>query len=100
MDPCELRLARGDEAVARLVDEATPLFEFAIRSVVDRHHCATPEGQAAALEETAPIVARIKDPAIRHRYAVMPSGLLGYVTDNQFVVRRVSQFAQRERERA
>ncbi len=100
MDPCELRLAKGDEAVRQLVDEATPLFEFAIRSAVDQHHTATPEGQAAALEQTAPIVARIKDPAIRHRYAVMLSGLLGYVTDNQFVVRRISRVAQWERERA
>ncbi len=99
MDPCELRLAKGDEAVRRLVDECTPLFEFAIRSVVDGHHTATPEGQAAALEETAPIVARIKDPAIRHKYAVMLSGLLGYVTDNQFVVHRIGQLARWERER-
>jgi DNA primase len=99
MDPCELRLAKGDESVRQLVDESTPLFEFAIRSVVDRFDTYRPEDQAAALEEAAPIVARIKDPAIRHRYAVMLSGLLGYVTDNQFVVHRISQLARWDRER-
>lgn len=98
MDPCELRLAQGDEAVRQLVEESTPLFEFAIRSVVDRHDCDAPEGQAAALEEAAPIVAHIKDSSIRHKYAVMLSGLLGYVTDNQFVVRRVGQLARWARE--
>ena len=29
MDPCDLRLAKGDEAVAELVQPRTPLFEFA-----------------------------------------------------------------------
>ncbi len=98
MDPCELRLAQGDEAVRQLVEGSTPLFEFAIRSVIDRHEADTPEGQAAALEEAAPIVARIKDTAIRHKYAVMLSGLLGYVTENQVAVRRVSRLAARYRE--
>ena len=96
MDPCELRLAKGDSAVEQVVEGRTPLFEFAIRSVVEQHDSLSPEGQAAALEATAPIVARIKDQAIRHKYAVMLSGLLGYVTDTQFVVRRVSQLARWE----
>ncbi|MEV0121465.1 DNA primase [Streptomyces sp. NPDC050703] len=99
MDPCELRLAQGDEAVRNLVEASTPLFEFAIRSIVQQHDAESPEGQAAALEESAPIVAKIKDQAIRHRYAVMLSGLLGYVTDTQFVVHRVAQLARWARER-
>ncbi|MFE2427270.1 DNA primase [Streptomyces sp. NPDC059373] len=99
MDPCDLRLAKGDGAVHQVVEGRTPLFEFAIRSVVDQHDPTTPEGQASALEAVAPIVARIKDLAIRHKYAVMLSGLLGYVTDNQFVVQRVSQLARWDRDR-
>ena len=99
MDPCELRLAKGDAAVEQVVEGRTPLFEFAIRSVVEQYDSLSPEGQSAALQATAPIVARIKDQAIRHKYAVMLSGLLGYVTDTQFVVRRVSQLAAWEHER-
>jgi DNA primase len=99
MDPCELRLAKGDSAVEQVVEDRTPLFEFAIMSVVAQYDSASPEGQSAALEATAPIVARIKDQAIRHKYAVMLSGLLGYVTDNQFVVRRISQLARWEQSR-
>ncbi|MGA5128713.1 DNA primase [Streptomyces olivoreticuli] len=98
MDPCELRLDRGDEAVRQLVDDSTPLFEFAIRSVVERHEADTPEGQAAALEEAAPIVAGIKDSSIRHQYAVRLAGLLG-ILDTQFVVMRVGQLARWARER-
>ncbi|MGW2601953.1 DNA primase [Streptomyces klenkii] len=98
MDPCELRLADGDDAVRRLVEESTPLFEFAIRSVVARHTVEDPEGQAAALEEAAPIVANIKDGSIRHQYAVRLAGLLG-ILDTQFVVMRVGQLARWARER-
>ncbi|WP_330477632.1 DNA primase [Streptomyces platensis] len=98
MDPCDLRLAKGDDAVKQLVEGRTHLFEFAIRSVVSRFD-ASPEGQAAALEAAAPIVAQIKDMSIRHKYAVMLSGLLGYVTDNQFVVQRIAQLARWARER-
>ena len=75
MDPCELRLAKGDAAVEQVIEGRTPLFEFAIRSVVEQHDALSPEGQSAALEATAPIVARIKDQAIRHKYAVMLAGL-------------------------
>ncbi|MFI9273732.1 DNA primase [Kitasatospora sp. NPDC052896] len=97
MDPCELRLAQGDEAVRELIANPVPLFEFALRSAVARHRVDAAEGRAAALEEAAPIVAKIKDPSIRHEYAVQLAGLLG-ILDEQFVVRRVAQIARWQRE--
>ncbi|MFJ6214673.1 DNA primase [Streptomyces sp. NPDC092296] len=97
MDPCELRLAEGDAAVRALVDNPVPLFEFAIRSTVARHRVETAEGRAAALEEAAPIVARIKDRSIQHQYAVQLGGMLG-ILDEQFVVRRIGQIARWQRE--
>nr|BFD91016.1 DNA primase [Kitasatospora sp. Xyl93] len=98
MDPCELRLAQGDEAVKHLIDNPVPLFEFALNSVVARHRVDTPEGRSAALEEAAPIVAKIKDRSIQHEYAVRLAGMLG-ILDEQFVVRRISQLARWDRER-
>ncbi|WP_069811541.1 DNA primase [Streptomyces sp. TP-A0874] len=98
MDPCELRLAEGDEAVSALVESRTPLFAFAIRQVVQRHNLDTAEGRAAALEAAAPIVAGIKNSAIQHEYAVQLAGMLG-ILDSQFVVRRVGQLARWARER-
>ncbi|MFE9253629.1 DNA primase [Streptomyces sp. NPDC006879] len=98
MDPCELRLAEGDGAVCALVDNRTPLFEFAIRHVVRRHNLETPAGRAAALDEAAPIVAGIKNIAIQHESAVQLAGMLG-VRDEQFVVKRVAQLARWARER-
>ncbi|MGW2627954.1 DNA primase [Streptomyces chattanoogensis] len=98
MDPCELRLAKGDDAVAGLVESRTPLFEFALRHVVSRHNLDTAVGRAAALDEAAPIVANIKNSSIQHESAVQLAGMLG-ILDTQFVVKRVAQLARWARER-
>ncbi|MBL1080879.1 DNA primase [Streptomyces actinomycinicus] len=98
MDPCDLRLAKGDEAVADLVEPRTPLFEFALRQIVGRYDLDTPAGRAAALDEAAPIVARIKNSGAQHEVAVELAGMLG-ILDTQFVVRRVAQLARWARDR-
>ncbi|MFF8727511.1 DNA primase [Streptomyces sp. NPDC015171] len=98
MDPCDLRLAKGDEAVADLAEPRTPLFEFALRQIVLRYDLDTPAGRAAALDEAAPIVARIKNSGAQHEVAVELAGMLG-ILDTQFVVRRVAQLARWARDR-
>ncbi|MET9082039.1 DNA primase [Streptomyces sp. NPDC004237] len=98
MDPCELRLAKGDEAVADLTEPRTPLFEFALRQIVARYDLDTPAGRAAALDEAAPIVARIKNSGAQHEVAVQLAGMLG-ILDTQFVVKRVAQLARWAREK-
>ncbi|WP_448319403.1 DNA primase [Streptomyces sp. CO7] len=98
MDPCELRLAKGDDAVADLVQPRTPLFEFALRQIVARYDLDTPAGRAAALDEAAPVVAKIKNVGAQHEVAVQLAGMLG-ILDTQFVVRRVAQIARWSRDR-
>ncbi|MFI2504811.1 DNA primase [Streptomyces sp. NPDC018972] len=98
MDPCDLRLAKGDEAVADLAEPRTPLFEFALRQIVRRYDLDTPAGRAAALDEAAPIVARIKNSGAQHEVAVQLAGMLG-ILDTQFVVKRVAQLARWARDR-
>lgn len=98
MDPCDLRLAKGDDAVAELAEPRTPLFEFALRQIVGRYDLETPAGRAAALDEAAPVVARIKNSASQHEVAVQLAGMLG-ILDTQFVVKRVGQLARWARER-
>ncbi|MFF5359655.1 DNA primase [Streptomyces scabiei] len=98
MDPCELRLAKGDDAVAELTEPRTPLFEFALRQIVARYDLETPAGRAAALDEAAPVVARIKNSGAQHEVAVQLAGMLG-ILDTQFVVKRVAQLARWARDR-
>jgi DNA primase len=90
LDPCDLRLKHGESAVRDLIARRVPLFEFAIRSVLVKHNLDTTEGQLAALDEAAPIVARIKDQGMRGRYAVNLDRWLGLM-DERFVLARVRQ---------
>ena len=92
LDPCDLRLSHGDGAVRDLIARRVPLFEFAIRSALAKHDLDTTEGQLAALDEAAPIVARIKDQGMRGRYAVNLDRWLGLM-DERFVLARVRQHA-------
>ncbi|MFJ5223554.1 DNA primase [Streptomyces sp. NPDC088400] len=98
MDPCDLRLAKGDDAVQDLAEPRTPLFEFAIRQIVSRYDLETPAGRAAALDEAAPIVGRIKNNAVQHQVAVQLAGILG-ILDTQFVVERAARIARRAHDR-
>jgi DNA primase len=98
MDPCDLRLAKGDQAVADLAEPRTPLFEFALRQIAARYDLETPAGRAAALDEAGPIVARIKNSGAQHEVAVQLAGMLG-ILDTQFVVKRVGQLARWARDR-
>ncbi|MGH3096836.1 MAG: DNA primase [Streptosporangiales bacterium] len=96
LDPCDLRLRQGDGAVRDLVARRVPLFEFAVRSVVDRYDLGTEEGRLHALDEAAPIVAHIRDTGLRQRYAVNLDRWLGLL-DERFVLRRVTEAAARAR---
>jgi DNA primase len=68
LDPCDLRLQHGDAAVKALVDRRVPLFEFAIKSALRQHDLDRVEGRIAAMNDAAPIVAKIRDAAIRPEY--------------------------------
>jgi DNA primase len=92
MDPCELRHARGDEAVRALVRGRQPLFEFAIRSTLGQVDLDTAEGRIQALRAAAPVVARIRDSALRPEYARRLAGWLGMEVEP--VVRAVTQAAR------
>lgn len=89
LDPCDLRLQHGDEAVRDLVAAKVPLFAFAIRSTLAQYDIESAEGRINALREVAPIVAGIKDPALRPEYLRRLAGWLGM--DEAAVRRAVAQ---------
>jgi DNA primase len=89
MDPCELRLAKGDVAVRDLVARREPLLTFALTSHLSHYNLDEAEGRVAALKVTAPLVAKIKDPALRPEYTRKLAGLLGM--DIEVVARAVAR---------
>ncbi|MGY1683156.1 DNA primase [Geodermatophilus sp. SYSU D01176] len=87
-DPCELRQAHGDAAVRDLVGRRTPLIAFVLKTTLAGYDLDTVEGRVAALEKTAPLVAQIKDHALRPAYARQLAGMIGN-TDESEVLERV-----------
>ena len=81
LDPCDLRLNRGDDAVRRLITTRKPMFEFMIRRVLAAHNLATVEGRVAALRASAPVVAGIRDGALEDGYVRQTAQWLGLDMD-------------------
>ena len=77
LDPCDLRLQRGDDAVRRLVDSKKPMFEFMIRQILSQYNLDTVEGRTAALRAAAPVVGEIRDPVLRPGYTRELARMLG-----------------------
>lgn len=91
MDPCDLRLHKGDAAVRSLIASRRPLFEFAIDSTLVKYDLATLEGRVLAMRAIAPIIAGIKDRDLRPAYMRKVSGQLGLELDE---IQRAVAYAQ------
>lgn len=76
-DPCDLRLEGGDSALRALIASRVPLFEFVLKSVLHSLDLDTAEGRVQGLRVAAPILAGIKDQALRGEYSREVAGWLG-----------------------
>lgn len=96
MDPCDLRLKSGDKALRDLVARRIPMFEFAIRSLIPAGDVLDndPQAQVDALRQCVPLVARIRDYALRDEYARRLAGWTGWSDEGQ-VLSRVREEAQK-----
>jgi len=96
LDPCDLRLAKGEAAVRALLEHKIPMFEFVIKQVLSHYSLDTVEGRAAALRESAPIVAEIRDPALRPGYARELANMVGVdISEAQAAITRAAKEAQK-----
>ncbi|MEC5149939.1 DNA primase [Cryobacterium sp. GrIS_2_6] len=77
LDPCDLRLHKGDGAVQRLIESKKPMFEFMIRQLLAQYNLETVEGRVSALRAAAPLVSDIRDPALRPGYTHELARMLG-----------------------
>lgn len=80
LDPCELRLKSGPDAVKDLVESRVPLFQFVIKATLDEFNLDTAEGRVAGLRAVAPVLAGIRDQALRPEYSRIVAGWLGMET--------------------
>ena len=92
LDPCDLRIERGDQEVRNLIVAKQPLFEFAIKQAISGFDLNTVEGRIAALRASAPMISQIKDVALRPGYVRALAGWLGVdISEVDAAVRSVAQ---------
>jgi DNA primase len=77
LDPCDVRLHRGDEALVGVIESRTPMYEFMIRRILDQVDLNTVEGRTDGLRTSVDVVRTIRDPIIREGYARELAGWLG-----------------------
>ncbi|BBZ59847.1 DNA primase [Mycolicibacterium monacense] len=97
MDPCDLRLKSGDNALRDLVARRIPMFEFAIRSLIPAGDVLDndPAAQVEALRRCVPLVSRIRDYALRDEYARRLAGWTGWADEAQVLNRVREEAAKR-----
>jgi DNA primase len=77
LDPCDLRLQRGDGAVRALMETKVPMFEFVIDQRLSGYDLRTVEGRIGALRSAGPVVAELRDPIVRREYERVLARRLG-----------------------
>ncbi|SIT74326.1 DNA primase [Microbacterium sp. RU33B] len=95
LDPCDLRLERGDAAVRSLVQNKVPMVEFVIDQRISGFDLASVEGRIGALRAAAPVVAELRDPLLQPEYVRVLARRLGLDTED--VRREVERAARGER---
>ena len=95
LDPCELRMKKGDEAVRELVAKRQPLYSFVLRNVLDKYDLARADSRVDAVREAAGLVASVRDQAKVTAFAQEISRLVGAGIDTNDVLAEVRRAGRR-----
>ena len=98
LDPCDLRLQKGEAAVRELVARRLPLYRFVMSNVLRQHDLDRADGRLAALRAASPLVASIRDSGLVSGYVRELAGMLGM--DIEEVRAEVMRVASRTGRRA
>lgn len=93
LDPCDLRIERGNEAVRSLVDHAKPLYDFVIDTAIGRFDTTYTTGQMGAVKAAAPLIAQIRDRSLLDLYTRKATRRIGVDLD---VMQREVRQARRQ----
>lgn len=96
LDPCDLRLQRGDAAVRALVASKVPMVEFVLDQRVVGFDLRSVEGRVGALRAAAPVVAQLRDRLLQPEYVRVLARRIGMDTED--VRREVAHASRAEQE--
>lgn len=81
LDPCDLRIERGNEAVRALIAGAKPLYDFVIDAAINRFDTTYTTGQMGAVKAAAPLIAQIRDRSLLDIYTRKATRRIGVDLD-------------------
>ena len=68
LDPSDLRVQKGDDAVFSMIQNRRPIYEFAIKQKLKNFDLESVEGRVGAAKAAAVVLAMIRDSAMRSVY--------------------------------
>ncbi|WEV41486.1 DNA primase [Bifidobacterium sp. ESL0682] len=81
LDPCDLRIQQGNEAVRSLIARAKPLYDFVIDTAIGRFDTSYTTGQMGAVKAAAPLIAQIRDRSLLDIYTRKATRRIGVDLD-------------------
>ena len=91
LDPCDLRIRKGDAAVRELVARRQPLYRFVLTNVAHKYDLDRADGRIDALRESAKLVSSIRDKSKVDAFAREIAGMIGVdVEEARAEVRRAA----------
>ncbi len=91
LDPCDVRIKKGDAAVRELVARRVPLYRFVLTNIVAKYDLDRADGRVDALRESARLVSSIRDRSKVDAFAREIASMLGIeVEEARAEVRRAS----------
>ena len=95
LDPCDLRIQKGDAAVRELVARRVPLYRFVLANIVNKYDLDRADGRIDAVRETARLVASVRDQSKVTAFAQEISKMVGADIDTNAVLAEVRRAAHR-----
>ena len=77
LDPCDLRIQKGDAAVRELVARRVPLYRFVLANVVGGYDLDRADGRVDAVRDAARLVASIRDKSKVEAFSRELAGMVG-----------------------
>ena len=101
LDPCDLRIEKGDAAVRELVARRVPLYRFVLANVVSGFDLDRADGRVDAVRAAARLVASIRDKSKVEAFSRELAGMVGVdIEDARSEVRRAVQRPARQEQRS
>lgn len=81
LDPCDLRIEQGDQAIRSLIEHSKPIYDFVIDAAISRFETSYTTGQIGAVKAVAPLIAQIRDRSLVDAYTRKATRRIGVDLD-------------------